>query len=254
MKERIVAAKQAFKKHYPESLGDKREFSVESGLLSLEHFFKRYEQEDENWEVLACEEKGFVTTETGDHELHIDKVVRHRQSDSIYFVDYKTTSKDLTPMFWKKFELSSQITRYTKYIQDKYHSCAGCIIDAVQVGCSKSKEEGGKNSYLESMKNPADYYERQSPVYSAYHKKDMTIVSGLFGKFQRQIFNRTQDAVNLWMKSDAQWEKMIEWSRKEKCFPMALGSICSWCEFYDYCMTNCDQMFLESLYKQNLTK
>jgi hypothetical protein len=78
--------------------------------------------------------------------------------------------------------------------------------------------------------------------------------AGYWQKFERQIFNRSQDILNMWLESDRQWETMIAWAEQNNCYPSALGSLCAWCEFYPYCLAGEDKMLLESLYNQEQTK
>lgn len=211
----------AFTDNYQEHT-DKKEKSVESGVDTLKNYVSHYSEQDKDWKVLATELKGEVETLTGNHELHIDLVAEHLPSSSIYFWDHKTSSKAFSPMYWKKFEFSSQMLRYTKFVEDKFGSCAGCVINGISVGYRSRMYKG----------EPAGYWQ----------------------KFERQIFNYSKDLISMWLESDKKWEKLIAFAEKEDCFPSQLGSLCAWCEFYPYCMAGEDKMLLESLYNQEQTK
>ena len=197
---------------------EKKEKSVESGVETLRNYIEFYKEQDKDWRVIGTEVKDEVETLTGNHELHIDLVAEHLPSGSIYFWDHKTTSKAFSPMYWRKFEIDSQMSRYTKYVQDKFGSCAGCVINGISVGYRSRMYKG----------EPAGYWQ----------------------KFERQIFNRSQDILNMWLESDKQWEKLMAYADKEQCYPSALGSLCAWCAFYPYCLAGEDKMLLESLYEQ----
>jgi len=206
-----------FKETYQECT-EKKEKSVESGLDCLKNYIAFYAEQDKDWRVIGTELKGEIETLTGNHELHIDLVAEHLPSGSIYFWDHKTSSKSFSPMYWKKFEFSSQMLRYTKFVEDKFGSCAGCLINGIAVGHRSRMYKG----------EPAGYWQ----------------------KFERQIFNYSKNLIQMWLKSDEKWEKMIKWAEENDCFPSHLGSLCGWCEFYPYCMAGEDQMLLESLYQQ----
>jgi len=206
-----------FKSQYQEAT-DKKEKSIESGLETLKNYIAHYSEQDKDWKPIATELKGEVDTLTGSHELHIDLVAEHLPSGSIYFWDHKTTSKAFSPMYWRKFEIDSQMSRYTKFVKDKFGSCAGCVINGLSIGHRSRIYKG----------EPAGYWQ----------------------KFERQIFNRSQDILNMWLESDKQWEKLMAYADKEQCYPSALGSLCAWCAFYPYCLAGEDKMLLESLYEQ----
>jgi hypothetical protein len=206
-----------FRNQYTEAT-EKKEKSLESGLETLKNYIAHYSEQDKDWRVIATELKGDVETLTGNHELHIDLVAEHLPSGSIYLFDHKTTSKAFSPMYWKKFEIDSQMSRYTKYVQDKFGSCAGVVINGLSIGYRSRAYKG----------EPAGYWQ----------------------KFERQIFNRSQDVLNMWLESDKKWEKLIAFAEQENCFPSQLGSLCAWCEFYQFCACGEDKMILESLYNK----
>jgi hypothetical protein len=212
---------QKFRETYQEQT-EKKEKSLESGIETLKNYIEHYKEQDKDWRVIGAELADSVETLTGNHELHIDLVAEHLPSGSIYFWDHKSSAKPFSPMYWKKFEFSSQMLRYTKYVEDKFGSCAGCVINGISVGHRKRAYMG----------EPAGYHQ----------------------KFERQIFNYSKDLISMWLNSDAQWERMIKWAEDNDCFPSQLGSLCGWCEFYPYCMAGEDKMLLESLYQQTVPK
>lgn len=206
-----------FRNEYQEHT-EKPEKSLASGLETLRNYIATYAEQDKDWEVLGTEVADDVKTLTGDHELHIDVIAKHLPSGSIYFWDHKTTSKAFSPMYWKKFELSSQMLRYTKYVEDKFGSCAGCLINGIAVGYRSRMYRG----------EPAGYWQ----------------------KFERQIFNYSKPMIEMWLESDKEWEKLIAFADKEQCYPKALGSICGWCAYYPYCTSGADQEILNALYQR----
>lgn len=198
---------------------EKTEYSHESGHLCLENYIEWYKEQDKDWRVIATELKGEVETLTGVHELHIDVVAEHLPSQSIYFWDHKTTNKSFSPFYWKKFEIDSQMSRYTKFVKDNYGSCSGALINGIAFGhrSRKYKDE------------PAGYWQ----------------------KFERQIFNRTAEQLQMWLESDAKWEQLIRFAVEQDCYPKALGSLCGYCQFYNYCLSGCEEGLLTALYEQN---
>ncbi|MBU2052536.1 PD-(D/E)XK nuclease family protein [Patescibacteria group bacterium] len=190
----------------------------DSGLEVLRRYVTFYASQDELWEVMATEFEDEITIGDEEHGLHIDLIARNKQSQEIYFWDHKTSGKEPGITFWKPFELSGQISRYTAHIQNKFGSCAGCYINAIAV-----KHLLRKNKYGEGP--------------------------GLVVKFERQLFNRTPQQIAYWRQSDEAWMKMMEFSKRENVWPLALGSICGWCEYYDLCLASNDDQIRELLYK-----
>lgn len=208
-----------FKNNYQEKT-DKKEKSVESGVECLRNYISYYAEQDKDWRVIATELADEVETLTGKHELHIDLVAEHLPSSAVYFWDHKTTSKAFSHTYWKKFELSSQMCRYTKFVKDKFGSCAGCVINGIAVGHRLRAYKG----------EPAGYWQ----------------------KFERHIFNYSDAMLEMWLESDKQWEELIKFSNEKGVYPKALGSICGWCSFYPFCMAGADKELLEALYEQKL--
>jgi hypothetical protein len=213
-----AAIAEAFQSVMPNDMSEKKEYSTESGLKVLEAYLDWYKEKDADWRVIATELSGKVETLTGNHELHIDLVAEHIPSSSLYFWDHKTTTKAFSPFYWKKFEIDSQLSRYTKFVKDEFGSCAGAIINGISFGyrSRKYKEE------------PAGYW----------------------SKFERQIFNRTDEQLKMWMESDAQWERLMQFSAENGCYPKAFGSLCGYCQFYPFCLSGCDEGLLQALYQQ----
>lgn len=209
----------AFKDSYPENLAEEDlAKTVESGLETLKRYREFYANQDKNWEVLGTEEAGQVTIGGEDHDLHIDLVARNRQSGDIYLWDHKTTSKPSSPTYWKGFELSGQLTRYCVYVKEKYGSCAGAIINNISVKYLKIRNKYGEGP-------------------------------GFVCGFERQLFSRTPAQIEFWRESDEQWMRMIEFSKRENCWPRALGKLCGWCEFYELCFASADEQIKELLYE-----
>lgn len=216
----LATAIEVFKTAMEGVTTEKKEYSAESGVMALEAYAEWYKEQDKDWRVIATELKDDVETLSGKHELHIDLVAEHLPSGSIYFWDHKTTSKAFSPFYWKKFEIDSQMSRYTKYVTNKFGNCAGALINGISVGYRSRMYKG----------EPA----------------------GFHFKFERQIFNRTEQLINMWLESDKQWEEMIAWAKLSGCYPKALGSLCAYCEFYPYCMSGCEDNVLEALYDNKL--
>lgn len=235
---------------YPTSLDPHDQVkTVESGVLSLKKYFDQYEARDkEQWEVIATELEGLIEIDDEEHGLHIDLVARNRQTQEVYGFDHKTSKN--TPN-WKACEIDSQITRYTSYIQEQFGQCAGFIINHVQLGHIGSKDESGRNTYMESNSFNWHYWENQEFGYSKYHKMDMTVVWGAVGKFERQMFNRTPEQIRFWNESDMNWMKMIEFCKREGVWPRALNKMCAYCDYYDLCLASGDEQIKELLYNKN---
>jgi hypothetical protein len=142
-------------------------------------------------------------------------------SDGLYITNdfvltHNTTDKQLGKGFWKKYELDSQITRYTQYVKEKHGNCGGFIINGMQVGHRQRIYNG----------EPAGYYQH----------------------FDRQPFSRNAQQIQFWMESEAQWQYLIQFCENNNSWPKHLSSLCGWCDFYELCMSAGNQSVRETLY------
>ena len=133
-----------------------------------------------------------------------------------FIVTHNTTDKNLGKGFWKKYELDSQVTRYTQWVIEKYGSCGGFIINGIQVGHRERMYKG----------EPAGYYQ----------------------KFDRQPFSRNPQQIKFWMESEAEWAKVIEFCDETKTYPKHLGGLCGYCDFYELCMSADSESVKDTLY------
>lgn len=207
-----------FSKEYPEDQDPEDLVRTRAhGDETLRRYLEHYKEQDKMWRVLATELEGQIEIAGEEHDLHIDLVAENVQSGSIYFWDHKTTVKTPSDSYWKAFEMSGQLTRYSVYVEEKFKQCAGAIINNICVGYRKKAYKG----------EPA----------------------GFWVKFERQIFNRTPAQIAQWRESDETWMKLIELCKKEGLYPKALSKACSWCEFYELCLAANDPQIKELLYK-----
>jgi len=254
----ITEAQEAFRKVYPRDLNpEERIKTLANGLAIVKGYIEFYKEQDKNWKTIATEVEGniVITGEAGeeDHELHIDLVAENLQGGGIYFWDHKTTYKLPYPSYWKPFELSAQLTRYTAYVKEKFGQCSGAYINNVTVGYTAPYEKGKtNNTYFESLKNPMSFYEHREKKYSKYHKKDMTVVHGATAKFERQLFNRSDEMIEFWRQSDQDWIKTIEFCKKNNVWPKHLGTLCGWCEMFDLCQSSNNPQIRELLYETKM--
>lgn len=188
----------------------------QSGLLALEAYRDFWSEQDKLWEVLGSEVADQVTFNEEEHSLHIDLIAKNKQTGEIYAWDHKTTDKALGKGFWKKYELDSQVTRYTKWVMDKYGSCGGFIINGIQVGHRERAYKG----------EPAGYYQ----------------------KFERQPFSRNAQQIKAWEDSERDWASLIDYCQATETWPKHLGSLCGWCDFYELCMSADNESVRETLY------
>lgn len=212
-------AKKAFLSIYPENMDeDNLAKNRDSGLAVIEGYVKHYASIDQMWEVLSTEELGSVEFGGESHDLHLDLVARHRQSGEIYLWDHKTTEKSASASYWRSFELSSQLTRYTVYVKEKYGQCSGAIINNIAVKHLKIKNKYGEGP-------------------------------GFVSSFDRQMFNRTPQQIAYWKESEEAWLKVIAFCERENVWPKALGKLCAYCSYYELCMASGDEQIKELLYE-----
>lgn len=190
--------------------------SFEAGILLLKAYRAYWSEQDKLWDIMGTEVEGKVLFNDEEHGLHIDLIAKNKQTEEIWVWDHKTTEKNLGKGFWGKFELDSQVTRYTKYIKDKYGSCGGFIINALVTGHRKRAYMG----------EPAGYWQ----------------------KFERQPFSRTLAQIKFWEESEKDWQATIKFAEETTTWPKHLGSLCSYCTFYEYCMSGGSENIKETLY------
>ena len=173
-------------------------------------------EQDKLWEIIGTEIADTVAFNDEDHSLHIDLLARNKQTSEIWAWDHKTTDKALGKGYWKKYELDSQITRYTQYVKGKYGSCGGFIINGIQVGHRQKMYKG----------EPAGYYQN----------------------FDRQPFSRNDSQIKFWMQSEADWASLIKYCKESDVWPKHLSSLCGWCDYYELCMSANNESVKETLY------
>lgn len=190
--------------------------SHDSGVFALKNYIAYWSAQDDMWEVIGTEIEDKVSFNDEDHDLHIDMLARNKQTKEIWCFDHKTTEKNLGKGFWKKYELDSQVTRYTQWVIEKYGSCGGFIINAIQVGHRERMYKG----------EPAGYYQ----------------------KFDRQPFSRNSEQIKFWMDSEKDWQALMAYCQASGAYPKHLGSLCGWCDFYELCMSSDNESVRETLY------
>ena len=190
--------------------------SYEGGVKLLEAYRAYWSGQDELWEILGTEIEDEVFFNDEEHSLHIDLIARNKQTEEIWAWDHKTTDKAFFKGFWKKYELDAQITRYTKYIKDKYGSCGGFIINALQTGHRERAYKG----------EPAGYYQR----------------------FERQPFSRNDAQIKFWEDSEKDWAELIEVCTQKNIWPKHFGALCGYCDYYELCMSADSPSVRETIY------
>lgn len=211
------AIKKVYADLYPEEKEYKaKEKDFESGLDCLKNYRAYWSSQDNLWEVVGTEVADKVTFNDEEHDLHIDLLARNKQTQEIWAWDHKTTDKKLGKGFWKKYELDSQITRYTQFVKEKYGSCGGFIINGIQVGHRQRKYND----------EPAGYYQY----------------------FDRQPFSRNQQQIKFWMDSEAEWQKLMNHCEEFGIWPKHLSALCGYCDFYELCMSANNDSVRETIY------
>lgn len=212
----------AFEKEYPVSLKEEDLAKTpESGILLLDAYLNRYNQEDNQFEVLAVEVADEFELAPGIRFIvKIDMVIR--QQGCIYFMDHKTTGKSFGYSYWNQFSPNSQITGYTAYCIAKYGECSGGIINALRFGHRQRAYKG----------EPAGFYQ----------------------DFQRQIINRNRQQVEAWKLDQIEWINRVDadknlilpglsWNKNE--------AQCGYCQFREVCISCNDDQVKEQLYEKH---
>ena len=202
---------------YPIQKEYKSEAKIYTGGLKLLASYRTYwADQDSRWDILGTEIAGSMEFNDDEHELHIDLLARNKQTEEVWAWDHKCTEKQLGKGFWKKYELDSQVTRYTQYVREKYGACGGFIINGMQVGHRQKMYRG----------EPAGYYQN----------------------FDRQPFSRSKQQIDFWMRSELEWADLIRHCEASGMWPKHLSSLCGWCDFYELCMSAGSEAVKETLY------
>lgn len=202
----LESAKTAFKKIYPVQLDpDDLAKTQENGLAVLDEYVKRWSAEDKKWKVLSADTKDIFDYGDDEFKTTLDLVIENKEYGGIYGVDHKTAGGNnalLSYQFWNQFEPNSQITKYSSYIKSKYGDCSGFYINAIGIRFLKNKY-------------------KESPA-------------GLNLRFQRQMFNRTDQQMIDEEKDSQWWINRIEESRTTGYYGFNTDS-CKWCGFRPIC-------------------
>lgn len=202
----------AFLDAYPNDLdATNAVWTREGGVKTLEAYDHYYGEIDQQWEVMDVE----LADNPEKPTLVIDLVARHRQSGSIYGWDHKFKAK-MPFNASRRYELDSQITRYSAFVKQRYGDCAGFVVNTVVPGYRQRAYKG----------EPAGWH----------------------WKFERLIVQRTPQQIEYWERSQAEWEGLIRHCQKNDLYPKHLGYGCSQCEFYELCLSADDPEVKEALY------
>lgn len=218
--ESVELALVKFSDNYPADKNYKSKAkSHESGLSAIANYAEYWSVADENWELIGTEIAETVKFNGEEHDLHIDALFKNKQTGELWPWDHKCTEKFLGKKYHGRYELDSQITRYTFKILQKYGSCGGFYVNSIQVGHRQRMYKG----------EPAGYYQ----------------------KFDRQPFNRDSRQIEYWKQSEAKWKLLIDFCRTKDVWPAHLSSLCSYCDYYELCMSGGDENTKESLYSKD---
>lgn len=154
--------------------------TFDHGLAAIADYVDRWVAEDRDWEVLSCE--AGETFESGG-VVHLDLVARYRPTGQIIGWDHKSGGKYLDGEYWQKFLLSDQIRRYMLFIQERYGSCDGFMINAIM------------------LKYRSRAYTRGDD-----HRPGQTY----WHEFGRQIYNPNQATLELARENANRWSRMID--------------------------------------------
>jgi hypothetical protein len=220
----INAVVAAFSAAFPVNLaGAEGSKTIDNGVECLKRYVAYYKEQDKNWKVLGTEVLGVIEIGGEKHDLHIDLVAENLQGGGIYLWDHKTTGKTPSPTYWKAFEVSGQLSRYAAFVEQRFGQCSGVLINNITF-----KSLLRKNKYGEGP--------------------------GLVLGFERQIFQRTKAQVAFWRQSDTEWMALMQMCREANSFPKALNRMCTYCEFFELCMSCDDPQIRELLYTKRINK
>lgn len=202
----------AFSDAYPYDLDPENQvWTREGGIRTLEAYQNYYSEIDKQWEVLAVELKDNADAPT----LIIDLVAKHLQSGSIYFWDHKFKAKTAFNAS-RRYEIDSQLSRYTDYVLQQYGDCAGAVVNMIVPGYRQRSYKG----------EPAGWH----------------------FKFERVVVGRTPQQLEYWRQSQAEWEALIEHCDATGHYPKHLGFNCTTCPFYEACFSAMDEEVVDTLY------
>lgn len=226
----IQSMQDTFAAAYPIQLdpSDKAK-TQENGIRALALYVERWREEDRKWKVLEVEGPGTLnyTLDSGLNELHCDLVMENLEHGGVYVWDHKTTTKQLGPWYWDQYSPNSQITGYIDYVQQKYGTCDGFIINAISLQWREPVKSDGKTNNVAWFKS--DDAARPWLAYSHHEPREYR--GGVLGKkgtymaawgltvgFERQTFNRSEAQIQQERASTAYWKERIkEADRCAKC-------------------------------------
>src|SRR3990167_2384715 len=219
----VISIQEAFKREYPADLDpDDMAKTVRSGIETLQLYMDHYKGQDKNWKVLEVEVKDKFIFNEIEFTVVLDLIAENLQGGGIYFWDHKTSGRTPSFNYWKQFELSGQVSDYTNYVISKYGQCSGAIINNISVGHRKRAYKGEP--------------------------------SGFWAKFERQIFNRNKTQLETRKSDILLWKKLIEQAETNNSFPLHYSNGCTYCSFYELCLSCGDEQIKELMYTTLTTK
>lgn len=196
----LEEAQAAFRKAYPAQLDPAdRAMTIPNGVQTLAWYVDEYAADEEMYETLEVEE---LSHSDDDFVVKLDRVVKERETGRILGIDHKITGKYLDYKWWGKFEISSQIGEYIRFIQDKYGYCDGFIIDGIGMRYRSRAYKG----------EPA----------------------GFWARFERHIFNRSDSRQEQDLKDRLYWIDRIEDARARDHWGKNTEA-CWNCDYQDIC-------------------
>lgn len=168
--------------------------SYQSGMDGVMEYIEKYEQEDQNWQVISIQSRDKTETDDGDSRtVVLDRVIKDRRDGLYYGVDTKTTGKYLDSDYWLQFDPHSQIRQYVDHLQRKYgrENVGGFYIDA----CSFRHRSKA-------------YTPRKGP------DKGVQLPAGDWRDFKRMVFNPNAEAVQAERDNFSLWVEKIQADRE----------------------------------------
>lgn len=198
---------EVFKKGYPIQLDPEDKAKTQAnGIECLKEYVKRYAQEDKKWKVISVEVKEVFDYVEDGFTVVLDAVFENKEHGGIYGFDHKIVGGKKATLgldFWSQFDLNSQITKYTSFVQSKYGDCHGFYINAVGLRWLQKKY-------------------KDSPA-------------GLNLRFGRMMYTRNIDQLETERLDTEYWINRIENDKKINYWGMNTDS-CKFCSYREICL------------------
>lgn len=155
--EPMAAILEAFTRSYQVTVPlDENILTMANGIQLLKEYPDWAKKNDGDIKVLSTEEYIRVKFDNSDEEWECKTDLIYENASGIWVRDHKSTKSNwgLSPLWWKKFDLSPQLSGAAFAVAKKYGQCSGVEISGIKMGFrTRNSKLGGPGFWWNAKKN-----------------------------------------------------------------------------------------------------